>query len=336
VIPLEILKMATNYPVNPRVRAFGKARLDIAGRAKNQAQWEKLWKHPAFPFPFVWGESWKQCVEYRVDDFPAEVGFYTDILGLPINALDPSYAMFTSPQGDFFFSVVPTHHSESSTPPDAFRLQFMVQDILATTQQLLSRGIDFEQTPQPLHPGSSLSIASFRTPHGINVELWGMVETAITSQVEMSLSTVEENGDEEDDEKGNLDTGLDENGDDENKFDDDEEDDELIPVPDGNVDTEAGELESVEEGSEDTDEDELGGDQDDDDDFDFDEDDDDFDEDEDDDDYDGDVSPLNSDPRKGFAPNSTTQSEEAKPKSSNQVIGNHKAQAPEYIDLDIT
>src|SRR4030042_1987673 len=155
--------MATNYPINPRVRAYGKARLDIAGRATSQSQWEKLWKHPVNSFPFVWGDSWKQCIEYRVDDFPAEVGFYTDILGLPVNAHDPGYAMFTSPQGDFFFSVVPTPLTAHSTPPDAFRLQFSVKDIIAITQELQQRGIDFEQTPLPVHPGSSLSIASFRT-----------------------------------------------------------------------------------------------------------------------------------------------------------------------------
>lgn len=177
--------MATNYPVNPRVRAFGKARIDIAGRAKNQAEWEKLWKHPANSFPFIWGESWKQCVEYRVDDFPAEVGFFIDVLGLPVNAFDPGYAMFTSPKGDFFFSVIPAPPAEQSTPPDAFRLQFMVKDIMAITHELQRRGIDFEQPPQPLSPGSSLFIGYFRTPHGICVELWGTVDVSSSSDVKV-------------------------------------------------------------------------------------------------------------------------------------------------------
>ena len=178
--------MATNYPINPRVRALGKARIDIARRAQSPADWQKLWKPPAHPFPFTWGERWKQCVEYRVDDFAAEVGFFIDILGLTVNALDPDYAMFTSPDGIFFFAVVAAPQDPaaitpefaagvSSTPPDAIRLQFMVADIFATVEELESRGIAFEQQPQPIRPASTLHIATFFTPHGICIDLWGVV-----------------------------------------------------------------------------------------------------------------------------------------------------------------
>ena len=170
--------MATNYPVNPRVRAFGKARIDIARRAKSREDWQKLWKHPQYTFPFAWGESWKQCIEYKVDDFPAEVGFFIDVLALPVNAFDPDYAMFTSPHGDFFFAIVPTPPGGESTPPDALRIQFMVADIHATAKELQNRGIEFEQPPQPCQPGSSLYIGYFRTPHGLCVDLWGIVKTA--------------------------------------------------------------------------------------------------------------------------------------------------------------
>jgi hypothetical protein len=175
--------MSTNYPVNPRVRAFGKARIDIAQRAHSREDWDKLWKRPIHPFPFAWGDCWKQCVEYKVDDFAAEVGFFIDILGLPVNAFDPGYAMFTSPHGDFFFAVVPAPEDGESTPPDALRLQFMVTDILATTTELESRGIEFEQPPQPCQPGSSLYIGYFRTPHGICVDLWGMVKTVKSATI---------------------------------------------------------------------------------------------------------------------------------------------------------
>jgi catechol 2,3-dioxygenase-like lactoylglutathione lyase family enzyme len=199
--------MATNYPVNPRVRAFGKARIDIAQRAKSREDWERLWKRPSNPFPFAWGEAWKQCVEYKVDDFAAEVGFFIDVLGLPVNAFDPGYAMFTSPHGDFFFAVVPTPEAENSTPSDALRLQFMVADILATTQELERRGIEFEQAPQPCQPGSSLHIGYFRTPHGICVDLWGMVKPA--------NPTVDDNElDELDEEENELDEDIDEDDDD--------------------------------------------------------------------------------------------------------------------------
>ena len=183
--------MATNYPINPRVRALGKARLDIARRAQSPAEWQALWKPPAHPFPFTWGERWKQCVEYRVDDFAAEIGFFIDILGLPVNALDPDYAMFTSPQGDFFFAVVPADEGDS-TPPDAIRLQFMLDDIFATVEELESRGIAFEQPPQRVHPSAALHIATFRTPHGICIDLWGMLPS-----LRPTLATAEAEDDED-------------------------------------------------------------------------------------------------------------------------------------------
>jgi catechol 2,3-dioxygenase-like lactoylglutathione lyase family enzyme len=316
--------MATNYPINPRVRAYGKARLDIAGRARNQAQWEKLWKHPANSFPFVWGESWKQCIEYKVDDFPAEVGFFIDILGLPINALDPGYAMFTSPQGDFFLSVVPSLRNEPSTPPDAFRLQFMVKDIIATTNELQHRGIDFNQTPQPLHPGSTLCIASFRTPHGISVELWGKVEIVSSSNLNENLLKDKENEDEMED-KDEFEEDGDSDNSDEDESDEDDDNSDLITKQNGDEDE--GELEG--EGLDD-----------DKDDYDFDEDKDEFDPDEDDEDDeldgDEDAIQLKSHPQKSAASNSSNLPIQGKSNPSNRIIGNLIQSGPEYIDLDVT
>jgi catechol 2,3-dioxygenase-like lactoylglutathione lyase family enzyme len=117
-----------------------------------------------------------------VDDFAAEVGFYTDILGLAVNALDPAYAMFTSPSADFYLAVVPTPPGGRSTPPDAMRIQFMVSDVLATARELEKRGIAFEQWPQPCSGGSALYVGYFRTPHGICVDVWGLVEVGEPTQ----------------------------------------------------------------------------------------------------------------------------------------------------------
>ena len=173
----ELFKRPTQkYPVNPKFRAYGKARLDIAQRAASSSDWEKLWKKPANSFPFTWGEPWKQCVEYRVDDFAAEVGFWIDVIGLPVNAFDPDYAMFTSPGRDFNFAIVPAPPGSHSTPSDAIRIQFMLEDVLAAAAILEGRGVVFEQWPQPCAASSSLYIGYFRTPHGICVDLWGVVE----------------------------------------------------------------------------------------------------------------------------------------------------------------
>lgn len=185
-------KSVKQHHINPKFRAYGKARIDIAMRASNQAEWQKLWKKPAFPFPFTWGANWKQCIEYKVDDFPAEVGFFIDILGLPINAFDPGYAMFTSPKGEFYFAVIPTEAGEKCTPPDSIRLQFMVADIYQTASELERRGIRFEQWPQTSSTGSSLCIGYFRTPHGICVDLWGHVAHENLPKTEIPINEVSE------------------------------------------------------------------------------------------------------------------------------------------------
>jgi catechol 2,3-dioxygenase-like lactoylglutathione lyase family enzyme len=186
--------MATNYPINPRVRAYGKARLDIARRARTPADWQRLWLPPAQKFTFQWGRPWKQCIEYKVDDLAAEVGFYIDVLGLPVNAFDPDYAMFTSPAGDFFFAVVPALGGSPSTPPDAIRLQFMLADILTTTAELQARGIDFEALPAPIQEGSNLYIGYFRSPHGIPIELWGIVSEEDELQMGFDFEAAHQTG----------------------------------------------------------------------------------------------------------------------------------------------
>jgi hypothetical protein len=126
-------------------------------------------------YPFRWGVGWKQCVEYRVDDFSSEIAFFIDTLGFPTNAFGPDYAMFTSPDQAFYFSVVPAPPGESSTPPASIRLQFMIENIVGVVSDLERRGIVFEERPGPWEPGSPLYTGYFRTPHGICIDLWGMV-----------------------------------------------------------------------------------------------------------------------------------------------------------------
>jgi catechol 2,3-dioxygenase-like lactoylglutathione lyase family enzyme len=193
-------KSEANYHVNPRFRAYGKARIDIAQRAATRDDWDRLWKKSTYPFPFSWGSSWKQCVEYKVADFPAEVGFFIDILGFPVNAFDPDYAMFTSPSGEFFFSVVPVLESEKVTPPDAFRLQFMVDHIMETAAELERRGVKFEQWPTRSSEKSPLLIGSFHTPNGIGIDLWG-IDLELDSQDQLLHSAMKE------EDTGNLPTG---------------------------------------------------------------------------------------------------------------------------------
>jgi hypothetical protein len=52
----------------------------------------------------------------------------------------------------------------------------MVGSIMETARELERRGVVFEQWPEQSGDGSSLLIASFRSPHGIGIDLWGLAE----------------------------------------------------------------------------------------------------------------------------------------------------------------
>ena len=194
-------KMLVKQPPKPhvsgKVRAYGRARLEIAQRAVTPQDWDELWKPPQNPFPFTWGKYWKQCIEYRVDDFASEIGFFIDMLGLPVIAFDAHYAMFTSPTGEFTFAIVQTPEGGYSTPPDAIRIQFMVEDIYETLDELIRRGIAFIQNPEPISEGSSMHIATFQTPHGISIDLWGEVQTAVAEVFEAGETEETEETEEE-------------------------------------------------------------------------------------------------------------------------------------------
>jgi len=155
--------------------SFTNMELAEKGRARIAAATEGEAAPPTPTFPFEWGERWKHCVEYRVIDFDAEVGFFLDVMGFRPNALAPDYAMFTSPKGDFYLSIVSTTDVKSSTPGDSIRLGFMVKDIEGVARELGKRGIDFEKPVRLYEPaGGGLHTGRFRTPNGIAVDLWGV------------------------------------------------------------------------------------------------------------------------------------------------------------------
>jgi len=165
--------MTAPFRVDPRIRALGKARIDITRRARDEHEWQAQWREPRFSFPFTWEGGWRHCIQYTVDDFAAEVGFFIDVLGFPVNAFSPSYAQFTSPDQAFFFSVAATQAGCQSTPVDSLRIQFLVNDLMGTVEELERRGINFERKPQA---GEAFpAIAILRSPHGVAIELWGVL-----------------------------------------------------------------------------------------------------------------------------------------------------------------
>jgi len=123
-------------------------------------------------FLFTWGECWKQCTEYHVADFNAEVEFFRDLLGFPLNGVGEGFAMFTSPDQAFFLSIA--RADESST---GIRLQFMIENIVDVARELEHRGVRFDEEPHPWREGSPLFTGIFSTPNGIPIDLWGMTAT---------------------------------------------------------------------------------------------------------------------------------------------------------------
>lgn len=156
-------------------RDFGKSRIGVAASCRSQEDWKTLWKPSEHPFTFKAGQCWNFTAEYKVVDFEAEVGFFIDLLGFDANAIDSSYAMFMVPEGKYYFSIVKASPTEA-TPPEAIRLEFMLADIKQVTSSLIDRGIVLEQSPQPFSEGSNLYRASLRTPNGIQLALWGILD----------------------------------------------------------------------------------------------------------------------------------------------------------------
>src|SRR5574341_376456 len=183
---VEVVEMATQYRVDPRIRAYGKARIDVTRRAHDEREWQSLWHEPRYPFPFTWGDGWKQCMQYTVADFAAEIGFFIDILGFPVSAFSPNYAQFTSPDQAFYFSVVAVQEGGQITSPDSLSIQFMLDDLEGTILKLEQRGIVFERKPEP--GAISPPIAVLRSPHGVSLELWGVPQAQPEVQPEVIQS----------------------------------------------------------------------------------------------------------------------------------------------------
>ena len=168
---------STKKSLHSASKAFGAKRLKTAQHCKSRGDWERLWKKSAHPFVFKPGDCWTHCSEYAVKDFAAEVGFWIDVLGFSVNAFGADYAMFCPENKSYFFSVVPAVGKRKATKLDALRLSFMLDGIKEVGKKLIKRGIQFDEALAPYgSPNSPMYRGLFRTPAGIQVELWGMVK----------------------------------------------------------------------------------------------------------------------------------------------------------------
>lgn len=158
-----------------RWNELGAKRIAISKDAKSLEDWKKLWFEPEHGYPFEYGECWNFVTEYRVVDFEAEVGFFTDGLCLFSYVLSEDYAMFTDEKRTLFMSFVPAGEEPTT---QGFSLQFMVKDIATTVSELTKRGIEPVQGVHNPYPGGPMRKAIFETPNGIPIHLWGMVDEA--------------------------------------------------------------------------------------------------------------------------------------------------------------
>jgi catechol 2,3-dioxygenase-like lactoylglutathione lyase family enzyme len=175
----EVVEMTEQHRIDPRIRAYGKARIDVTRRARDEREWQSMWREPRFAFPFTFGKGWKHSIQYRVEDFAAEIGFYIDVLGFPVSAFSPRYAQFTSPNGDFYFGVADAEDS-LSTPPESICLQFMVAELADTLTELEKRDVAFDH--KPVTGEDAPAIAVMRSPHGVRIELWGTLSAQLAPQ----------------------------------------------------------------------------------------------------------------------------------------------------------
>lgn len=150
---------------------LGKERIEFSKSCKSQDDWEK-WESPKNDYAFEYGSCWKSTIEYRVENFEAEVGFFIDVLGTDCVTISENYAMLRGWEQEFAFSVRRPKDDETTTPKDAFVIEFMVKDMMKTAENLLSRGIHFIEEPRREAEGSPMKIASFQTPHGMKIKLW--------------------------------------------------------------------------------------------------------------------------------------------------------------------
>jgi hypothetical protein len=154
-----------------RCRTYGIERLRAAAAIHTRRDVERMWREPANPFAFAFADGWKHTVALRIMDFPAEVGFYVDVLGFAANAIAADYVMLTSPRREFFLSLVQAG-KRAATPPETISLEFMVSGLRATVDALRTRGIAVSSA-SPHSSGSPLHRASLDTPNGFKLTLWG-------------------------------------------------------------------------------------------------------------------------------------------------------------------
>lgn len=132
-------------------------------------------------FAFSWGDCWKQCTMYTVDDLAAETGFYTEVLGFRPMILDAAQCMVTTPTSDFCIMLSTPAEGRAVTNASSMCMEFMIENLEATAAELERRGATFDVPPAPEATGSPLLRGQMSTPHGVRIVLWAMASAEAES-----------------------------------------------------------------------------------------------------------------------------------------------------------
>ncbi len=151
---------------------LGRRRLKALKQITSREDWEKLWPAPGHPYPFTWGDCWKAVTEFGVSNFPAELGFYLDILGMKVNAMWDGHAMIMTPDGEFAFTI----HAAKRTAAE-LNLQFMLGNIAVAVAALKRRKVRIVQDLKAeWGEENPMRTCKLRTPSGMIITLWGFVK----------------------------------------------------------------------------------------------------------------------------------------------------------------
>jgi len=157
-----------------KCQEYGKKRLHVVSHAVSEEAWNQQWTLPANHFFAEFGKIWQFTVEYYVMDFFAELGFYTDILGFNVKMISEDYAMVVPPEEQFSISFTKVSRKQDASPSNSMSIQFFIRDLQNTYEKLEQLGIKFNLPPMEYDENGLFQRASFNSPNGIQVFLWGM------------------------------------------------------------------------------------------------------------------------------------------------------------------
>ena len=167
-----------------------------------------------------------------IDHFPnldkASLDF-ADLFGLSKMAVKPAYVMITSPHADLFFSIVHARRNDRSTPAEVRFHPLVVKNIILPAHAMVENGPSFDRISQPLQPGSSRTISSYRTLRGDLIQQWERFDlhpAEYIAQFPANITLDTMNGDDPDDDEDDFDEDddlVEEDGSDGDEPDDDDD-----------------------------------------------------------------------------------------------------------------